>query len=84
MRFFKAMNDLRASGGSDPALNPESFRTSLFNGAEIEEKLGMARRKKLVRPIKALISFTDRGSGNSLMTNVLARPGFTPLSALIS
>ena len=64
--FFKAMKDLRASGGSDPALNPESFLTSLFNAAEIEEKFGIARRKKLVRPMKALISFTDLGSGNSL------------------
>ena len=34
---LRASNDFLASIGREPALNPESFRTSLFNGADNEE-----------------------------------------------
>ena len=35
--ILRASKDFFASKGSAPALNPESFRTSLFKGADNEE-----------------------------------------------
>ena len=63
---------------------PEFLRISLLSGPEIKLKSLMARRKKLVRPIKAQTSRTDVGVGQFLITRVFASPGLIPFSLQIS
>ena len=63
---------------------PEFFQMSLFKSAEMVLKSLIARRKNEVNPINPLISFTDFGAGQFLMTSVLASPGEIPFSLQMS
>ena len=76
--FWRSKKDCLASAGKGPLEYFESFLISLFKGAEMRLKFLMARRKKEVSPIKARMSLIEQGSGQFLITSVLAVPGSIP------
>ena len=82
--FFRARKDFFASSGNGPLVYPEFFLISLLRGPEMRLKSLIARRKKLVSPIKARTPRTEAGIGQFCITRVLASPGRMPFSLQMS